>query len=417
MKLSYKFIAFIIVCTLQLTDYKIGSVKFGDIISILIIVYLFINTTSISSTKFYRVLYICFTFFIISSFTVILWVDFYPPSSNLGFLNRVGWISISRYIQLIGCLSFSLYIHNIIISHRSSFNDKFFSYIDQLMFIFFSFFILTYFLSYLGFNTPFIYGEHRLRGGYVEGGPFGLFAVAYFILRGCLFGFWSKKWILLLGCLLIASQSKSAILFLIIILSSYYIFLDKLKLKHIVLIGVFLCILVISINHLFNFSDRLLGYQYDLENIESAIASRKDDPNLVMGRIAGFFIAPEIIRDNAMLGVGLGNYSLVRNNPEYRGVFPAVSEWDLHGLGGIVNLLIETGFIGLFFLAIPFYKFWKRSKSKVVKILIFIFVAAQIFGVQTHFQYIWFIIGVATAISNQSKDQELLTIKLEKHNE
>jgi hypothetical protein len=40
----------------------------------------------------------------------------------------------------------------------------------------------------IGFENKFVHGNYRLRGGFVESGPFGLFIAYYLVLRAYFLG-------------------------------------------------------------------------------------------------------------------------------------------------------------------------------------------------------------------------------------
>ncbi|MFD2826873.1 O-antigen ligase family protein [Leeuwenhoekiella polynyae] len=397
MKLQHYILAFAIASSMQLTDFKLGLVKVGDLFSVVLIFYYFLNIGRKHFYKPYIQLFKLFVFYFISSIIVMIWVKIYLPSSDLSILRQPGWISISRLIQLLGCVCFGLIIHDILVTNSKRFNDKFLKQIDQFVFLFFCFFILMYVLSFIGVDSPFVYGGGRLRGGYVEGGPFGLFVVFYFIVRNFLFGR-NLKWLVLVIILIAATQSKASVLFFIVALILQQLYKQKISIPKVIGTLSVLLLFTVIINSYFDFVDRIEGYISDYNEIELQIAKRPDDANLIMGRIAATVIAPKMIEDNFLLGVGLGNYSLTRNNPNYLGVLPSVKEWDLTGLGGITNLLIETGVIGIFLFFRILYILYRKTKYKVLKYLILIFIIVQFFGVQTYFQYIWYLFGIITAI-------------------
>jgi hypothetical protein len=254
-----------------------------------------------------------------------------------------------------------------------------------------------YIVSLIGFENNFVYGNYRLRGGFVEGGPFGLFVAYYLILRMNLFGISVGKFLLLL-LLIFASQSKASILFILSALFFYLIIAKRIRIQKLFAGVVFCTVLLVFANQYYGFSDRMVAYWQSYQSAEYLVEERSNDGAFVMGRIAAFFIAPEMIRDNIILGVGLGNYSLTRNNPKYLGFFPAVSRWDLPGLGGIANILLELGIVGLLFFLRPFIILFKQSKEKLVKWMVGLVILVQLFGVQTYFQYVWVLVGVMTAI-------------------
>jgi hypothetical protein len=277
----------------------------------------------------------------------------------------------------------------------------------------FIFYFLFFILSFFEFDSPFVYNGHRLRGAYVEGGPFGLFVAFYFLLSLYVLGLNKKKLFLTL-CLIFASQSKSAIVFLFFVGVSYFLLNYKIKPKKIstLIYGCILTVLLIAINSYWGFTSRLIDYWGDYQSVKYLVDARENDPNFVMGRISALYIVPEIIKDNTMLGVGLGNYSLVRNNPKYLGIFPSVEQWDLTGLGGIINLLVEVGILGLLFFLYPFFKMWKNTQHETVKLIIILFLLAQMCGVQLYFQYLWFAVGIMTAKNIREKNNSSRNLEI-----
>ena len=134
-------------------------------------------------------------------------------------------------------------------------------------------------------------------------------------------------------------------------------------------------------------------------DIEQSLIGRENDPNITMGRISGAFIGYNIIVDNPFFGVGLGNYSLVRNNPDYLGFFPPVELWDLTGLG-MYTIQVENGLLGMLAFIFCFRYFYTRLESSIAKSASLIPVICVLFGTQFYFIYIWVILGFAIGISS-----------------
>ena len=78
---------------------------------------------------------------------------------------------------------------------------------------------------------------------------------------------------------------------------------------------------------------RFNSYNSLYSNFEQALFFHSDDPNLIMGRISAALIVPRMIAAHPVLGIGIGNYSLMRNDPDYLQGLPSVDQWDLPGLG------------------------------------------------------------------------------------
>ena len=83
-------------------------------------------------------------------------------------------------------------------------------------------------------------------------------------------------------------------------------------------------------------------YERDRQAYELASHRHIEDDNFVYGRLAGAFVVPKMIYAHPFVGVGWGNYGLVRNAPEYRGAAVFVKNEDEPGLG-IVGMAAELG--------------------------------------------------------------------------
>ena len=71
---------------------------------------------------------------------------------------------------------------------------------------------------------------------------------------------------------------------------------------------------------------------------------RGQDANFVMGRVAGLVLGPRMMAAHPLLGVGWGNYPLVRDDPQYRrGTAFALQSTDSPSLGPI-DYIVELGF-------------------------------------------------------------------------
>ncbi|CEE91796.1 Putative membrane protein (fragment) [Xenorhabdus nematophila str. Anatoliense] len=123
-----------------------------------------------------------------------------------------------------------------------------------------------------------------------------------------------------------------------------------------------------------------------------------------MGRISASYIGPRIFVDNPIIGVGLGAYSLVRNDTKYRGEFPKVKEWDLTGLGGILTLLIENGFLGFFGFIFIIARLFKFDIIGIIFIVLFF--TPFIFGAQLYMFYPWVYLGFYMSIKNKDDMNE-----------
>ncbi|MDY7396190.1 hypothetical protein UMM65_13140 [Aureibaculum sp. 2210JD6-5] len=267
--------------------------------------------------------------------------------------------------------------------------------------------IFIYFLFRWGIidDTYVSYWDFRLRGWFAEGGPFGLMLAFTFVLT---YLFKSKynnfyRFIILITIVFLA-RSKAGILLILIwyILKYYkYLYAKVRRLNIIILIigGILTSIIFIKLANL---------YINDIKNIKREVVERPTDINLVMGRISGLFIFPEMVKDYPILGIGLGNYPIMRNNPEYLDFIPSSppGKADAHGFGGLVQLLVDGGlFILLPFLLIMYF-FTKKLKRQGygLEVYHYVFLLLFMLGVQIYFLYPWVLFGIILSLSNKSKE-------------
>lgn len=394
---------FLTVCV-QVTELKIVSIKIPELLILLLLPVLFIVSRSINKYLVYFFTY--FLLLVVITFIKNLFQEFYYPIDSLSLLKKPYFITISRLVELICCLAFAMIVYKgLLYLQKKGFNiyrvlQKFLQVNMYLAMIF----IAVLFLIKLGFisieNSIIFYKNNaRLRGFFVEGGPFGLF---YAFLFGLAFIVPGKNILLKIVFIvtIALAQSKAGIL----MATAWIFYMIYLKFKKdyattpIILGGLALVFIFVGLYVARN-------YYSDINSIKQEVAERPNDSALVMGRISGFFITNNMVADNPLLGVGLGNYSLVRNNPDYRTFFPYVNKWDLPGSGAFATMLAENGFLGIFLLFGILYLFYRKLKEKTREAdkILLLFILPCLLGVQLYFIYIWFIIGLGIFISSQDE--------------
>jgi hypothetical protein len=197
---------------------------------------------------------------------------------------------------------------------------------------------------------------------------------------------------------LLGAQSKASILLALSFLP-YYFYLKK-KIGPLI-VGLILAVPVIVASDLIG---GLQGYYINYERFAQAAHERPDDINLVMGRMMGSVLLPRMVAEYPIFGIGIGNYSLIRNDPSLLRGLPTVSGWDLHGLG-LLGYCAELGLPLTFFVLWVFaYPIRKTRKSGVwVRMIAAYPLAAALFGVQLNFSYIWVYSGLALAAASIEK--------------
>jgi len=398
----YLFSFYCFIC-FQLTEIKINSVKINEIISLLLVPVIIYQLKVINKHLFYFLLF--FLFILLVTIIKNLTQTFYLDTSALTILRKPYLISISRFFEFLACFAFAVIVWKtfVYLISKGLTKDRIVNAILSLNFYFSLLLIIAYLLYYFRilnyFNAQILYDTTaylpeptlRLKGYYIEGGPFGLFYAFLFCLSSTVNKrkYFQKAIFLVMIFLALSKAGMIAVV-------GWFFYRLFVKFRNNILTKyiIFLLIIPAFILIAFKIAD---NYSASYNGIKEIITENPADYNAVMGRLAAFFIAPNMIIHNPFLGIGLGNYPLVRNDPRYLGVIPEVPEWDLPGLGGLVTLLIENGIISflifLLILYIIYKKYSKKSPMSKDSILLFIIICSL--GVQLYFLYIWFLIGLA----------------------
>lgn len=398
-KSFYYLTSALIILAIQFTDLKIGPVKLSEII--------FLLYALLCLKKIHKVTYsyfILFTFFLLATFVKNPFMSF-DNSVAPSFLKTSYWISISRYLELIACLGFTEYICNISKKIgveglvRLILNSK--EYFSFLL-------IFLYLLNYLG--TDWISVSHegsfflRLKGFYVEGGPLGLMYSMLIVLNILFVG--KKKYTLIFLVILILSQSKAGVSCLCAYLAIYWIssfrqsrYYSRFKYILLPISVVFFLIVFVFISNIY--IQRIV----DTQMLQVYVNNNPEDYSVTAGRISATFILHEMFIKNPIIGIGMGNYPLLRNLDEYRSFFPVISIFDASGYGGIIDVINQFGLLGLILWGMILKKIYHLTSNwKIVFLSQFPF----FFGVQMTFLYPWLLIGImldGTQIQNEKCDR------------
>lgn len=396
------FMAILFAC-FHFNNVTIASIKISELAMLVMAPVLLLYIKSVN--KYILLLGGFFLLLILATVVANLSQEFYIDRLSLSIVKQPYFISFVRFIEYVCCLAFGVYCYKSLqYFERQNFDINrlilFFLWINGAFSILF---LVLYVLHSTGtinaWPTGFFYYGMRLKGFYDEGGPFGLMYATLF----CLSTLIARRNLLLklLFCLtVIAAESKAGILMIILWMAyHWYELLPKRGLLRpaAIVVGSALVILVGSFI--------IENYIIIISNVQREVLLRPHDNNLVMGRVSGFFITPKMIAQNPLLGVGMGNYSLVRNTPDYLGFFPPVEEWDLSGLGGLITLTAESGIVGLLGFVTLIIALCRRLSKRVPTIfrnkLVLLFVLPFLLGVQLYFVYVWFSIGYILYLSSR----------------
>ena len=389
---------FIVVLMCQLTDVGFYGIKAGEMIVSLALPFVMMNMGAIKRSRVMIFIYL-FIFIIICTLVKNPMVHFYPPAAVDNIFKEPYFISFIRFIELLLCAVAFVYVYILCKSSEKIKNIKPQAVANVFLnqnAVFGVIFLAALVLSYIGVDLGLTYGEnHRVKGFFVEGGPLGSFYASLLCLDLVI----NRKVriaSIIFFLVILAAQSKAAVFLIVIYFFVYALFSDiSLKSKTIPIV---FSLMIAGIGYFF-YSDLVMGYVRASMDIEQSLIGRENDPNITMGRISGAFIGYNIIVDNPFFGVGLGNYSLVRNNPDYLGFFPPVELWDLTGLG-MYTIQVENGLLGMLAFIFCFRYFYTRLESSIAKSASLIPVICVLFGTQFYFIYIWVILGFAIGISS-----------------
>lgn len=397
-------VALITFC-IQTPDVKLGFVKISELILLLIAPFLL-------KKKINKFIFYFFVFFTIEAILGLIITSTHrfailgPSTFKSPYI-----ITIARYFELISCISLCIITFRLF-KEQSTESKKIINYLVDWnvgISIFFFFLYLLVKVHVLPIqHSIVIYDNYRLRGLYNEGGPYGLMLSFIFILT-----FFQEnttkrflKQLFLFVIIGFFARSKAGVLFAVIWIGLYNfeILKNKLRILFLPLTVVFLTgfyFLFVNISEM---------YITELNRVKLSIKERPTDINLILGRVAGIYIVPNMVVENPVFGIGLGNYPLLRNNAEYRSFFPKPLkesiDIDAHGFGGMVDILVEMGIVGLFFFMFIVFGLRKEVKNRR-KGTVFIlgFVLIYCFGVQIYFLYPWVLLAIILAYRNNYIDE------------
>ena len=279
---------------------------------------------------------------------------FYAPSS-ISLLKFPIVLSISRILEIALAVYFLLAIADTLRTRPKLLKGALTAYgAIGIVSAIASLLALAIFMS-TGSNALFVSPlDHRARGFFNEGGPYGLFLVSVLIvlsLKRRLFPpaspIGTRAALALIWVVLFLSASKAGLLAAIVCgLATLATSAGRRRRTLAVLILPIACLGFLA---LFQFA--LRGYVRSYVGFDETVLFRPTDRNLIMGRIVAAFIIPRMISAHPILGIGIGNYSLMRNDPDYLKGLPFVDDWDLPGLG-LISDAAELGVPLTLFLAV-----------------------------------------------------------------
>lgn len=339
-------------------------------------------------------------------------LQFYPPS-QIGLLRQPPWATFIRLVEIVISVS-SLFIVALGIRndpHKLKIILAAYAWAGILNA---AWGIFAFFAYYGGVVLPGITLATRIprvSGFFNEGGPLGVYMTGIALVqyvRGPVLHYISRRsfWISI-AVIMIAvagSQSKAAVMVLILLAM-----LNVLHQRRAGLL-VLAMALILPMAIASNLVEGLGGYYTNFLNFRQEAYERSTDSNLVNGRLMASVLLPRIVEAHPMLGVGIGNYGLIRNDPDILLGLPRTELWDLHGLG-LLGYLAELGIpLTLFVLYVYAYPLLlARSSRSWIFLLSSYPILAALFGVQLNFAYPWIFMGIALSAIAIEREYESST--------
>ena len=404
---SNKLICFIIACTL-FTDYKIGEIKIGEFVllgTLLLYPFLFgkIQNSYVLIILFFGILTM------LSMLQTSRIELFYPD--GIPVLKKPYIYPLSKFIEIVLGLVFAAAVHEKLKNVSLPVLDEFVQRLTKYLLIIFYGLASVWLLVQMGFlasesSVVVQWDNLRLKGFFVEGGPFGLFMLTVLILNFCSGAEkFTPGFCFHALAIVVTTQSKAGFLFMFVFFSWYLINRHYRRYK-VFIAGVSIIVLALGAWATYEYSS---GYREAFENTEEkAKGPAKHDGAFAMGRIPAMTqIIPNIVKNNWAFGVGMFNYPFVRDNPVYRGYWEKAPAFgDLPGLGFLVEVLYGAGIAGLFFYLLLLYIIWKRKiHGRQSAVFFVLFMLLNMAGISLTFAYPWLLLALALLYSNAYKKE------------
>jgi hypothetical protein len=405
----HKYVIIFLVCTFSVTvTLKIGEIQYLELImaaDLLLVCFLFARN-GFHIRVFRPFLSIGSTWGIFMALAFLLALvalrqDFY--SFNDTFFKRPMLVTISRMAELFLDVFYMLYLASLYREDERlcRFGARTYYWMGVIGGIYA---VVSFPINYVTDLQIGAYGDlHRLRGFDNEGGPYGNYLIGIILLTVAM---WRRGWlsklefqmgIVLFSLCLIGSQSKAAIFAIALLVTINFLFLAK-SAQRLALIGV-LTVGLVAVAAVIDLPGKINIYVEGAAQYQNLSMLRSADANLVMGRIAGAVLSPRMIAAHPWLGIGWGNYPLVRDDPQYRrGTAFSLSASDAPSLGPI-DYLVDLGFPLFFYLTWaefkPLYLLWKHRVDIWIVNMAAMQILANWFGAHLNLTYQWVIVGLA----------------------
>lgn len=263
-----------------------------------------------------------------------------------------------------------------------------------------NFVLCNYGLEIPLWGKPSYIGVIRAQGTFVEPGPFGLYVASILMMELIRVRNGEKvnavKWNILVLALLL-TVSKAAFLSLTIMSIICVFYLKRSRTKIVVIIA-------------FCFIFPLILFAIAEWYIRTIASIDYGSHPLLDGRMMAYYAIPRMIELSPWLGIGFGNYPLMRNSQLILQGMPMAQFWDLHG-AGLVGVAAEMGILlFIWFMALIIWTLSKPLKNlsdNWIKAALWFPVISFVSGLQIHFLYPWIYLAISHGLVNSKQSDSL----------
>ena len=349
-------------------------------------------------------LYVVFLILAVALSVLALRNPFYIPD-DLGLLKHPVWITLSRVAELVIDVGIMIYLADLFRRQPDKlfFTAKLYFWTGVASALYSIFTLPLNLLKIVDLGSYNI--DHRMRGFYNEGGPYGLYLATVILLGLVLYRAAAVRRshlsvaALLLGIAFFGSHSKAAFgaVALLLLVNALLMKGFVKKLAVVLVLG----LVAVIANSTIDVPGQLRAYQRGAQAYERLSNYSATNGNLVYGRVAGIFIIPRMIEAHPWLGVGWGNYGLVRNDSQYRGASAWAIFADTPGLGifdNIAELGVPLALLLVLCLLTPFLYLRRSGAPLSIQNLALVQPLVHIFGGQLNLTYPWIATALALAL-------------------
>ncbi len=340
---------------------------------------------------------------------IVLQQDFFIPSYT--FFKRPLIVTVSRMVELFLDVFYMLYMASIYREDEKlcAFGANVYYWVGVAGALYS---LISFPLNLLfGFEGGVYSDAHRMRGFNNEAGSYGTYLVTVILLTVAMFhrGWLSRRQyrlsILIFVLAFAGTQSKGGFFALLVIAFLQMIFSQKGIKRWVTIAGV--AVVFAILGYLADIPAKVNVYVVESAMYDKVSNLHAGDFNFVMGRVSGAVLAPRMVAAHPWIGIGWGNYSLVRDDPNYRqGTAFALTNLDSPSLGPI-DYIVDWGvplWIFMTWVSIrPAFFLRRHHADPWLLSLAMMQPVSNWFGAHLNITYPWVVVGLALGMGFSRK--------------